>query len=244
MNKLPFSEFKSSQSYHFFIDTILKSDSKSRYQDLDNSAYNLELRVERSLLDDTGQLVHDEATLRQRILDFIDIEEDFTKNVFIDRIESNLYLTPENISHLANNLISYLQKLSRESYNSFIKDRNITDKLVSAIASINDLLSEYAQNPYPKNLVKMDFNLNRSTLTYFFCVLRERNIINRSISNADLSRFLQFTTRYSSNEKKHYSMKGVASLISDFGSQNGEKSQVNAANELEKLFDNDGFFLI
>tara|TARA_R110000751_G_scaffold39719_15_gene94606 strand:- start:54086 stop:54817 length:732 start_codon:yes stop_codon:yes gene_type:complete len=241
--KLPFSEFRNAQNYNSLVLHFLKNDTQNRYKEFKGTEYLLDAFIERSLLDDTGEVIYDEITLRETIVRFIDSERVSGEFLFFEQIKSNLNYTPENISHLANNMISHLQDIIHEADSLFKKDELLTNQLTSAISSLNDMLSEHVKNPYPKNLMKMDFNLNRSTLTYFFCVLRERNIIRRSTSNAELARFLQFTTNYLNDEENHIAVKGVASLISDFGSKHGEKSQVNAANELEDLFQNDDFFM-
>ncbi|BAO55006.1 hypothetical protein [Nonlabens marinus] len=240
---LPFSEFSNAQKYDSLVASFLKNDTQNRYKEFNGTEYSLDALIERSLLDDTGEVIYDEITLRETIVRFIDSERASGEFYFFEQIKSNLNYTAENISHLANNMISHLQDIIYNADSLFKKDELLTNQLTSAISSLNDVLSEYVKNPYPKNLMKMDFNLNRSTLTYLFCVLRERNILRRSISNAELARFLQFTTTYLNDEGSYSDVKGVASLISDFGSKHGEKSQVNAANELEDLFQNDDFFM-
>lgn len=240
--KVLFSNFKNPIVYNSFLKSLLKNDHDNRYHDFDKEEFPFQSPIKSPLLNDLGDIIFEELSLEELIIREIENEKNSCISKFEESINSNLNYTSENISHLANKLIIKLNEF--ESKSGFFKNKLIAQHFIKAISNLQDYVFEYLSNPYPKNVSKIDFNLNRSSLTYFFYVLREKNVIKRETSNAQIARFLQFMTRYLDEKETHQDVKGVASLISDFGSEFGEKSEVNAAEALEDLFDQEGFFIV
>jgi len=242
--RYPFNEFTNLARYKELKNQIASNDYKSRYDPKSDDFLSLDSPVLFAYSDYDGNF-HEERTvvLEDLIIEYIDITARETCRLFVNNLQKNNHFTSANISQLGNSSIEILNLLKTAIDKADFIEKEVRESLEHRINTLQEFYTRYVQNQYPEIKRKLEFNLNRSEVTYLFHVLRARNII-QEIPDADLARILQNMFKYKYKDGDYRDIKSIKGLISDFNNPAGEKSEVNPAETLENIFGKEGFFLV
>ena len=102
--------------------------------------------------------------------------------------------------------------------NAILKNKHlpgqITTLLLTSLDELEELLIEYADNPFPEIKTKIQFNWSRTEIEYFFYLLRARKQINW-IEDADLGRIIDGIIEYKDGDE-YKSIKLSRKHLNDF----------------------------
>ena len=162
-------------------------------------------------------------------------------NNFKKEIDAKGLFTSDLLKGYVNNYIEKISKTRKQVLKSDYLGVTIQATLLKRLDSLNDLVEEYIENPYPNIQSKIKFNWKRVEVIYFFHLLR----LNKSIEfikDSDIGRILNSVFEYyDDNEEKYKPIKSSRKLFNDFKnttSKSGQKSN----NNLRKRFKNDDFY--
>lgn len=242
--RFPFKEFANHSEYKRLKNILANKDYKDRYYPPEDIELTLTAPILIAQIDYEGNFQNGkDVFLKELLVDFIEEDTERVKRSFLKDIQTSKNYTKENISHLANTVIAILTDLNQKIQSADFLEPEIIEPLKEGKRKLHEFFNEYVEDPYPQIKKKLDFNLNRSEVTYLFHILRENNILSKNTTDVQLAVILQRMLRYKNSSDEYKDMISIKGWISDFNNPNGEKSKVIPAAALEKIFQKENFFL-
>lgn len=150
-------------------------------------------------------------------------------------------LTEESRLTFAKHYLTKINQFEQALSNANFIEENLHLILEEQIEILKDNISELITNPYPEIKTKLQFNLIRTEVEYFFHALRENKIISY-MSDADLVRFIDNTCERleKKGSKKYKGISGTKTKLNDFKNLAG-RPQTPSSITLAKKFNKDFF---
>ena len=162
-------------------------------------------------------------------------------NNFKKEIDEKGLFTSDLLKGYVNNYVEKISKTRKQVLETNYLGVTIQATLLKRLDSLNDLVEEYIETPYPNIQSKIKFNWKRVEVIYFFHLLRLNKSIE-PIGDADIGRIVNnYFEYYDDIEEEHKPIKSSRKLFNDFRmttSKSGQKSN----NNLRKRFKNDDFY--
>jgi len=161
---------------------------------------------------------------------------------FINRINTNSLFSSELQNGLAEVYLNKINVVSKNIKNSKFLSIGVQVLLVKQLNILQKKIEAFLKAPYPNLNNKLQFNWNRTDVTYFFYLLRANKQI-KHITDGDLGRIIDSVCECKNSDNEYVEIVNSRKHLNAFENAEGRSASFSEK-RLKSIFNNDDYYNI